>query len=338
MDTRGRLTLLALLLWAAAVYAPLQGAPFVYEDAQSLATVVEWQIPGRGLTAWTFQVVGRDAATAHLVNLALHLANGFLVALLASTLAGPLVASGAALVFLLHPLNSEAVSYVTGRADLLVTLFALLSTWFAVQWADRAGFWRLALCGLSLVGAALSKEIGIVAVALVVLTLRVWRPKVPAALLLINGVWLLAGIVVGVMWDRLAGWMTVSGGSVFPWPAFAALQLAQTWALLARVIVPVGFSIDHDVLAYGSTWHLIAGLLTVQALALGIWAWKRAPIVAWGIAWIAICVAPRFVFGGNEFLKEYQLATAMVGVSVLAGVALAAIPTTAPAWRERTTA
>jgi Flp pilus assembly protein TadD len=62
----------------------------------------------------------------HLVNVGLHLANTALVFALARALSGRVqLAAAVALLFGLHPINTEAVAWISGRGDLLATLFFL---------------------------------------------------------------------------------------------------------------------------------------------------------------------------------------------------------------------
>lgn len=336
MDRRHYRALIGLLALTAWLYHPLWAAPFVFEDAKALQAAVVWELPGRGLTQWAWSLTP-SPDVAHAVNVALHLVNGALVCAVASQLVTPLVAVSAAGVFLLHPLNSEAVAYVTGRGDLLVTLFTLLAVWAALGWVDRGGRWRAGLGLLALVGAALSKEIGLIALPLVVLTLAAWRPSLRPTAGLVAVLCGLGGLAIGAAGHRLASWTVLLNGTpALEWSGFAALQLTAIWHLLALAVWPVGFSIDHDIVGLGPLWTIAAGLLTVLSVALVIRAWRRAPVVAWGLCWIAMCVAPRFVFADVEVITEYKLATAMVGVSALLGSALAAlVPESAPAWRER---
>ncbi len=62
----------------------------------------------------------------HLSNLFLHIGNALFVYLIISLLYNvPLVAFLCALFFVVHPIHNEAVSYISGRADLLAALFIL---------------------------------------------------------------------------------------------------------------------------------------------------------------------------------------------------------------------
>lgn len=314
MDDRAdRWWLGGLLAVTAVVYAPSAWGPWLYEDAHGLTGIVAWSWPGRGLTAWTWAVVGLHPGIAHLLNVGLHLVNGTLVARVARRLAGPLVGLCAAAVFLWHPLSASSVLYVTGRADLLVTLFTLLAL-AGVLRGTLAG-WLLALvaCG----AAAVSKEVGLIAALLVGWTLFVWSRA---------SWWWMALVTAGgvaVAWDRLAGWIGLSAETGDSWGPVIGAQLVAVWHLLTLVVWPVGVSIDHDVIPHLDRAVWWAGGLTLVAVAVGVWAWRRAPLLAWGIGWVALCVGPRFLFPTNEVLAEYQMSTAMVGISVVCGAAVA---------------
>lgn len=330
--SRAVVGLLALAAW---VYSPLVAAPFVYQDA--VPGAVGWALPGRGLAAWTL-LQTPTSALAHTGNLLLHLLNGWLVWRVAGRLVSPVAGLCSLGVFLLHPLNSESVAYVTARADLLVTLWVLCAVYAALRWLDRQGVGWLIGMGTACALAALSKEIGVIAVPLVALTALVVQRPAPA---LIHALWCGAGVVIGATALRLQGWLAVwDAGRLLTWPAFAGAQLIALWHLLTLAIWPVGFSVDHDIVGLGAAWSVAAGALTVLAGAIGIWAWRRVPLLAWALGWVAICVAPRFLFADveftSEFLTEYKLSTAMVGVSVGLGTLLAQlVPTPAPQWRER---
>jgi len=101
----------------------------------------------------------------HLTNAILHGLNGFLLFRLAVKMLEPimpdshmrtLVAIAAAAFFLLHPSHSEAVIWISGRADLIATCFVLLSLLLYVAFEDQsrwlyifasAGCFVLALLG-----------------------------------------------------------------------------------------------------------------------------------------------------------------------------------------------
>src|SRR5262249_3033965 len=85
---------------------------------------------------------GKRAAGYHVVNLALHLANVILAWLLALEIwKKSLAAFFTAAIFALHPVNSEAVTNVAGRADLMAALGVLAALLLHVRLTRVAG-WR----------------------------------------------------------------------------------------------------------------------------------------------------------------------------------------------------
>src|SRR5262245_18512842 len=143
--------LAALLALTALAYLNGLLGPFQYDDYAMVATdraAQEWG-------AWwdtlahrirpllkatyvaTYQIgdaFGNAAVGHHIGNLAIHLGATWLAWRLASLLASSFgllpevtrrAALGCALVFALHPLATESVTYITGRSVALGTLFAL---------------------------------------------------------------------------------------------------------------------------------------------------------------------------------------------------------------------
>ena len=135
----------------AAAYANALGAAFQFDDWN----VIVNEPKVHGLAAWWSSMPGirpllklsyalnwavsPSPVGFHLVNVAIHAANACLVhALLAKRATKP-VALVTALIFALHPMQTEAVTYVTGRSVSLSALFAFgaLAT---TRWASPVLF------------------------------------------------------------------------------------------------------------------------------------------------------------------------------------------------------
>ena len=105
--------------------------------------------------ALNYRVSGLSATAFHLTNLALHAGTSLLVLLFAGELLGSAAAAfAAASVFAVHPIHVEAVTGIVGRAEILVTLFALLALWVG----RRPSVGRAAAAGLLYLLALFSKE------------------------------------------------------------------------------------------------------------------------------------------------------------------------------------
>lgn len=303
---------LVLTLWA---YRPvLTNGAFVYEDDHVSPAV--WTVPGRGLAQWSILAIGPDANRQHAVNVGLHLLVGLSLYLLTAALVSPVAGALAAAWHLVHPFNSEAVSYLTARGDLLVALFSVVAAWAAL----KGGQW-LTVAGGAIVASAFSKEIGLVAVPLVAVTLCIWRPiRLPSVAL--QALWCALGLTVGAAGWRITSWFSLTASGL-SWPEFVTVQNAALWHLLLLIPWPVGLSIDHDIAALSLGVRMVAWTLTAAAAVTAVWAWTRAPVVAWAITWVAVTVTPRLVFGSDEFLHEYYLYPATVAISASVGVGLA---------------
>src|SRR5437763_1578475 len=70
---------------------------------------------------------GLNPAGYHAVNVAIHIANAVLLFVLFSRFVEQWLAAGAAVVFLVHPIQTEAVLYVYQRSILLACFFSLLA-------------------------------------------------------------------------------------------------------------------------------------------------------------------------------------------------------------------
>ncbi len=241
------------------------------------------------------QLWGRAPVPLHAVNLLL----GALAILLAYALARRWIGGPLALVptamFALHPIQIEAVAYISGRADVLAGVFVLAASLAALRALDarertRAAGWT-ALAALSFLASLLSKEayvglpVVIAAVALVERTLRA-RWWVPAVLVVAAlGYFVLrAAIVTSTTGTALAG---------------GVLGLPGVWLEYLRILVlPFDLSTErlrHPAFAIPGA-ALALGLLVGFGLAARRAALSREARTALaGLVWTAILIAPAAV-------------------------------------------
>ncbi len=124
---------------------------------------------------------GANPAGYHWINLILHLANVSLVyALGIMTLGAPVAALALAAIWGLHPLLTEGVTNVVGRADLLAAFGILLGLLFHLRATETVG-WRKARCllvlALAQTVALFSKETGVVLPALMLAYDLTWAER-----------------------------------------------------------------------------------------------------------------------------------------------------------------
>lgn len=145
-----------------------------------------------------------EPRTMHLENILLHCANSVLVFLLVRKLLGGtekpfrLLTLLVVLLFALHPVNVEAVAWIAGRSDLLLTLFVLSACYFGISWLDKQR-WQDMVAALMLFSAALlTKETALAFGAVAILMILVWpgtatmqQRKAAVGILMIPGILLM---------------------------------------------------------------------------------------------------------------------------------------------------
>ena len=363
-----QLQLLALLaVVVVAVFLPVCGYEFIsYDDGFnvynnwrvtrfSLANLAYfWTTPYENLyipltynlwalLAWLSQIVPLDAGTQlnphlfHSVNLALHLGSAMLVfAILGSLSVKPWAAWAGALVFAVHPVQVEAVAWVTGLKDVLSGFWALMAIWQYVVYvkAGKTGWPAKAHCFL---------------VALCFLLAMLAKPgalTVPLLLLLIGRV------MLGLSWRRLAVEIlpmalvavplliitkAVQPDSQQVWqPAFWQRLLVGGDALafyLYKIFLPLSlgpdygqaprFVLDHD-------WVYLDPLLVI---VIGVALWRsggRQGLVApclFVVALLPVLGLVSFDFQNISTVADRYLYLAMLAPSLAIGWALTRWPT-----------
>jgi tetratricopeptide (TPR) repeat protein len=152
-----------LLIIVTAVYANSLYAPFQFDDMDGIVTnqnikdlgdlrkvLFSWK-PPRPLVDLSFAINyhygGLNPAGYHFVNLVLHVANCILVYLIACSLLeisntafayekqnAVFLAFFSALLFGIHPVNTESVAYIWGRSGILSGFFYLLALLFFIKY------------------------------------------------------------------------------------------------------------------------------------------------------------------------------------------------------------
>ncbi len=142
------------------------------EDTRHIDLIGQFLTAGNGyyrpLTNLTFYfdkiIWGLNPSFMHLENIILHALNALLVFLLAENifvrpemrkLELPLLS---ALIFAIHPINTEAVNWISGRFDLLATAFVLGAAFFIQRGLEKKQFKYFAFSALTLLLGCFAKE------------------------------------------------------------------------------------------------------------------------------------------------------------------------------------
>ncbi len=366
--------LLIPLLLAAAAYARVLPGQFQFDDEHAIVGnpavkdlgaylgAAPWRAAlhgGRPVTDLTFALnyafAGLEPWNFHLTNLCIHLAAVILawaVARRLLRLAGAARAEGVALaaagLFALHPLQSQAVSYLVQRAESLSAALALASLLLLLAAEERpAGPVRLARFAgaLLLFAAALGAKASaaflpagwLVLLALVPSPeargrLMPWRARALHAVPFL-------GLLAVFAWSTLG---SLSGPEIglavegLPPATYLRTQAPVVATYLRLLLWPAGQSVDWHLTParlLAGPWAALAALLLLAlaagALLLALRARRRdgegaaAARVAWaGLLWFFLALAPSSsVVPVIDLLVEHRVYLAALGIFLAAAVA-----------------
>jgi len=353
------LHLLLIALVVAAIYRHTLDVPFYLDDEPSIrenAVVTHWQgfgplrayAPMRFITYATFALNAHfghfDPRGYHLVNILIHVLAGFAVYGLARGLLRtprvrdslpPLAAAAlpliTALLFVVHPLQTQAVTYIVQRLASLVALFYIASLAAYVQarlttGGLARGSWGVACAVFALLGLFTKENAATLPAAIALIELAFFaqgwrRVGQVAAGLAVAGIamWLVSAWAFGsnpLSLESMGGMAshTRSMGR----DRYLATQLPMLWTYMRLFLWPAGLHLDYadDVLhrlSDGRVLLAVTGHLLVIGMAL--WSWRNRPIIAFGLLFMYVAHAvesgiipiPELAFEHRTYLPNLGL-------------------------------
>ncbi len=243
-----------------------------------------------------YLVGGTDPFGYHAVNFAIHLLNGWMVWRLAALLFGESLSLCIAALFLVHPIQSQAVIYISARSELLATVGILGSTLYAI----KSKWFSAALCALF---GILSKETALVIPALWLLV-AVSQGRSVRWIVRVAGLGTLAVLLHPSAQNHIAR-IAQNADAIFQ----------QSWAVVGMLwrVVPLGLTIDHDFSRTGA-----GGWFLLVALGLIAFAGRREPF-GFGLAWALILFAPHLIGGPAGYLAEHHAYAPFFGLALSLG-------------------
>lgn len=252
---------------------------------------------------WT---MGLGVLGFHLTNLLIHLVNAYLVYRLSQQFVRQQTRSAAlhhvpllaALLFAVHPIHSEAVSYISGRSASLMTLFYLSAMLFYVIGRTRhKPLYTYVVTPLFFALALTVKETAV---------------TLPFALLLweasCGGRWRFAFKPQWTSWLLLliaAGFFLFSDNYLSQMERSAQLnglqgnlatQLAGFIYLMQKFALPLWQNIDPDLpLLHDLAEAIIPLAITITLLGLMIACWRRRPWISFALGWVMLHLIPLYI-------------------------------------------
>ena len=273
-----------------------------------------------------YHLFGLNPAGYHFANLLWHIIAAWLVYLLFYKLSRrSWLSFWPALIFLVHPLQTEAVTYVSGRADPMAAVFVLLSLLAYVIYRQKKQKLFLGLSLLSFLMALLNKEQSIMLPALIFIVefffffdKRQWRRSLILFLpfALISLIYFLIRIYFLNFNDLLAGVNYVGGYD----NSLKTRLLTFTYVFikfLALLFAPFKLHMAYEIIPVTSffSWSVGVFILTIAVFAYIIKKyWTRDKLLVFGLAWFLILLLPRTnIISINRPLYEHWLYLPLAG-------------------------
>jgi Flp pilus assembly protein TadD len=389
-----------IILTAAIIYSNIYEAPFVFDDVDRIknaAAIRDLQnlfsldrlLKPRAVVDFTFALNYRfgklDVFGYHLVNMVIHILNGVLVYFMALIIfrhffffpqsseterpdssSIPFMALSAALIFVAHPIQTQAVTYTVQRYASLAAFFYMASVLFYLKArlgeegsnpkkTFKAGkskvfvFYAMsAICGMA---AFLSKEtsaslpgiILLVEYLLVDRTWRGWKKRIPWFVLAFT-LWALFLFIVilvphdtaqiSALFEDVSGFMKETEQatrSQYLCPQFNVIVI-----YIRLLFLPIQQNLDYLYTfktGFFDGYTPLAFLFLVGLVALGIKAVKKHPVISLGIFWFFITLSVESsVIPIRDALFEHRLYLPMFGFSLIVTILLFSIFPVRRSW------
>lgn len=313
-------------------------------------------LKGRNIRWVSFAIdyaIGRGAPWVfHLTNLILHASAAFLLYLLSLRWLGKGWALFAALLFLVHPIQTNAVAYIFGRKDILAALFTLGTLICCYRFRESGRVRWLVVASVAYVTGFLSKENAIVAPVLLLAADVAFWPRTSLggcgredwfrSLISRSEYWVLAGVGMALMFRQLGVsgiWAALNGvvGLItFPdllwagplWGPYLVtpepnLSLANLLLFyFAKLLWPFGlladykdvFSVDLVPPGLSVPIGIVGGALILYAMVK-----SRGPLAVFffGVAWVIVALLPVCHFVPFHYpVAEHYLYLPVAGFSL----------------------
>ncbi len=253
----------------------------------------------------------------------------------------------AALIFALHPIHIEPVTWISAASDTMVTIFAALAFVAFLNGRDsernpnhkkRTAWWIASMALLAC--ALLTKEMAVIFSALVGVYAWLYPAETRALGRRVLGAAREAApyVVVTLAYVLLRKHALLHATGQFD-PNHGMIDVARTLPLvvsiyLRQLLVPVGITglyytpyVTSAILS-----QVVAPVLVLGAALAGLWYWNRREgnsTVAFAGLWLLLGLAPALYlrnFGNGDFVRDRYMYFPSIGFAILAALGLRRLP------------
>lgn len=300
-----------------------------------------------------YQVFGKQSFVGHLINVLLYAFLGFLIFhLLARLLTGVYtesaaswIAFGAALLYVAHPIHTEAVANIKGRDEIMAMLCSMGAVWYGLRYIDARKIKHLALTFVVFFLGMMSKENTITFLAVFPLTIllfrrSVWSSSVRPWLAMLAGAVVFIGIRTTVLGLDFGGtpmelmnnpFLKWTGTQYVPmeWSEKAATIIYTLGRYVWLLVFPHPLTHDYypryiEMMSF-SDWQVLVSVVVYVMMLLGaFWALRKSKAIAFSILYflVTLSIVSNVVFPIGTNMSERFLFMSSLGYTLLVSIFL----------------
>jgi tetratricopeptide (TPR) repeat protein len=347
-----------IILLGLIAYSNTSHSPFVFDDTPNIVEnhrikdlsnipssfihIGDAPISARPLTAATFAINyylgGLNTTGYHIVNLFLHIANGILLYFLIKITAGylnyidkkktVLVTLFSSIIFIVHPIQTESVTYIVSRSVLLSTFFFFLGIILFTKAAGTEGkrklFYTIFLIIVSLLGMTSREEFFIFPVMLILYDLYfISKQNIKEVLRnykihlsVISTMGYVLYIVLSFNYSESAGFNV----KVLTPLEYLMTQFNVHWTYIRLLFLPINQNLDYDYPIARTLFELPTFISFIGYIGLwgtGIYLYRKKPVISFCIFWFVITLFPTSGFMPIiDVIFEHRLYMPSVGIFI----------------------
>jgi protein O-mannosyl-transferase len=348
---------LVISLAAVAAYSTSFSVPLLFDDDTSIASnatirrlaTAVWPPAGTTVSgrpvlnlsfAINYAISGTDVWSYHALNLAIHVLAGLvLFGIVRRTLVprfgrkSTVFGFAVALLWTLHPVLTESVTYIVQRAESLMGLFYLVTLYCYIRGVAAKGavrnIWFAAAIAACAFGMG-TKEVMATAPLLVLLYDRTFLARSFRGAVRARG-WVYAGLAVTwvplfflVLSEHGRGG-SAGFGSGIPWWRYSLEQMPAVVRYVRLSLLPYPLVFDYgSAIALHPPAVIASGLALAALLATSLWALVKRPVIGFLLASFLVLLAPSssIVPVATEAMAEHRMYLPLIPIVVLVVAAI----------------
>lgn len=279
-----------------------------YRPVQTISYMIDYSL-------WQMKPFGY-----HFANIVYHmLVAGLLYILMFKLFGSNYLSFVTALLFVLHPVHTEAVTYIAGRADPLSVVFMLASLIFYLRLMEKENAVDYIMMALTYILGMLSRENALMVPVFVLVYHLALRKKIAWRPLIVYGA--IAGLYIFMRVTEVIGGMgltePVKTTVLERVPGFFVAYMTY----LKLLVVPFDLHMEYlrPMFSMGDPRAVAGAVLFLATLSTIFFFWKRSPLVTFGLLWFLVGLFPVsgvFVVV-NAYMAEHWLYLPAMGLFLI---------------------